>query len=200
MWEPQAEGKITTWKQIRRSYPDRPITLYAPGKNSGTFDYFTQVIIGATGASRTDYKTTKTTRELAQGVSNNPDALGYFGLGYYQENANQLKSLAIKNGQGTVLPSRETVQQAKYYPLSRPLFIYVNMRSTQYKPEVKAFVEFFLENGDRLTEKAGYIPLPAEGYQLAENHFYQGKVGTVFAGQLQSGITISQLLKKESIF
>lgn len=96
--------------------------------------------------------------------------------------------------------SRETVQQATYYPFSRPLFIYVNMCSIQYKPEVKAFVEFYLKSGDRLVEKAGYIPLPPEGHQLAENHVYQGKVGTVFAGQFQPGITISELLRKEAIF
>ncbi len=199
LWQPEAQGKITTWKQIRNTWPDLPIALYAPNKFSGTFDYFAQAT-GSQGVSRTDYKTAATTGGLPQGVISNPNALGYFGIGYYQANASELKLLAINNGQGAVLPSRETVQQGKYQPLSRPLFIYVNMRSAQYKPEVKAFVEFYLQHAERLTEKAGYIPLPPEGYQLAENHFYEGKVGTVFAGTTHPGITITELLKKESIF
>jgi phosphate transport system substrate-binding protein len=199
LWEPEAQGKVTTWKQIRSSWPDRPIVLYARDKNSGTFDYFTQAI-GSGDATRTDYTITNTTDDLAQRVISNPNALSYFGLGYYQANVNRLKPLAISNGRSAVLPSRETVQRSTYQPLSRPLFIYVNMRSTQYKPEVKAFVEFSLKNGDRLAQKAGYIPLPAEGYKLAETHFYQGKVGTVFAGTTQPGITITELLKKQALF
>jgi phosphate transport system substrate-binding protein len=197
LWEPGAEGKITNWRQIRSSYPDRPITLYAPGQNSGTFDYFTQTVNGSGGASRRDYSVS---HDLAQNVIRDSNAIAYFGFGNYQADAKQLKPLAINSGQGAVLPSAETVHSAKYQPLSRPLFIYVNLQSAQNKPQVKAFVEAYLKNADRLVKQTGYIPLPTEGYQIALNHFYEGKVGTVFAGELQPGITITQLLTKEAVF
>ncbi|MBW4579110.1 MAG: PstS family phosphate ABC transporter substrate-binding protein [Tildeniella nuda ZEHNDER 1965/U140] len=200
LWEPDAEEKITNWRQIRSSYPDRPIALYAPGQNSGTFDYFTQIVNGSGGASRKDYSASKEANDLAQNVIRDPNAIAYFGFGYYQADAKQLKPLAINSGQGAVLPSVKTVQSAKYQPLSRPLFIYVNLNSAQKKPQVKAFVEAYLKNADRHVKQTGYIPLPSQGYQLALNHFHEGKVGTVFAGKLQPGITITQLLAKEAVF
>lgn len=200
LWEPAAEGKIINWKQIRSSYPDRPIALYAPNQDSGTFDYFTQTVNGSNGASRKDYTASKEANDIAQGVTRNANAIGYFGFGYYQANANQLKPLAIDSGKGTVLPSAEAVQSANYQPFSRPLFIYVNLDSAQSKPQLKAFVEAYLKNADRIAKQAGYIPLPAEGYRLALNHFYEGKVGTVFAGEPQPGITIGELLRKQAIF
>ena len=200
LWEPAAEGKITNWRQIRSSYPDRPIALYAPGQDSGTFDYFTQTVNGSIAASRKDYTVSKEANDLAHGVIQHANAIGYFGFGYYQANANQLKPLAIDSGKGAVLPSAEAVQTAKYQPFSRPLFIYVNLSSAQNKPQIKAFVEAYLKNADRIVKQAGYIALPSEGYHLALNHFYEGKIGTVFAGEPQPGITITELLRKQAIF
>jgi phosphate transport system substrate-binding protein len=200
LWEPAAEGKITKWNQIRSSYPDRPIALYAPNQDSGTFDYFTRTVNGSNGASRKDYTASKDANDLAQGVIHNANAIGYFGFGYYQANRNRLKPLAIDSGKGAVLPSAEAAQTAKYRPFSRPLFIYVNLDSAQSKPQLKAFVEAYLKNADRIAKQAGYIPLPPEGYRLAQKHFYEGKVGTVFAGEPQSGITIDDLLRKQAIF
>jgi phosphate transport system substrate-binding protein len=200
LWESSAEGKIANWRQIRSSYPDRPIALYAPDGDSGTFDYFTQTVNGSAGDSRKDYVASKKANDIAQDVINKPNALGYFGFGYYQANASQLKPLAIDSGKGAVLPSAEAVQSARYQPLSRPLFIYVNLNSLQNKPQLKAFVEMYLNNAKPIVKQAGYVPLPPEGYHLVLNHFYNGKIGTVFAGKPQSGITIDELLKKEAIF
>ena len=200
LWEPSAEGKITSWQQIRSSYPDRPILLYAPDENAGTFDYFNQAVNGSNAASRKDYTASNDANVLAQGVSHNINAIGYFGFGYYRANAKQLKPLAIDSGKGAVLPSVEAVQAAKYQQLSRPLFIYVNLASAQSKLPLKAFVEAYLKNADRLAKQAGYIPLPPEGYRLAQKHFYDGKVGTVFAGEPQPSITIDQLLRKQALF
>jgi phosphate transport system substrate-binding protein len=200
LWEPSAQGQIKTWQQVRSSWPNRPIHLYGPGKDSGTFDYFTQTTTGTDGASRTDYTANTSGSSVAQEVAKDPDGLGYFGYGYYQASANQLRPLAINDGQGAVLPSEATVQNNRYQPYSRPVFIYVNERAAQEKPEVRAFVEYYLKNASRLVQKAGYIPLSAETYHIGEVHFYEGKIGTVFAGEPQPGITMSQLLKKQAIF
>ncbi len=200
LWEPNAQKKIITWQQVRSSWPNRPIHLYGPGKDSGTFDYFTQAAVGTDGASRTDYTARNSGKDVAQAVANDPDGLGYFGYGYYQQLATQLKPLAVDSGKGAVLPSVESVSSAKYQPFSRPIFIYVSERAAQEKPEVKAFVELYLKNGDRFVSQAGYIPLPQEAYRLDETHFYQAKIGTVFAGESQPGTTINQLLRKQAIF
>lgn len=199
IWEPTAEGKITNWKQIRASYPDQPLRLYGPDRDSGTFDYFTEVAVGKAD-SRTDYVASEDDNTLVQGVRQDPNALGYFGFAYYEANQKQLKALAIANGKGTVLPSRETVEQAQYQPLSRPLFIYVNHKSAQDKPEVIAFVQFYLENANRVVSSVGYIPLPNELYHIAETHFAVGKVGTVFQGQPQPNLTITELIRKQKAF
>lgn len=200
IWEPAAEGKITTWQQIRPSWPNRPLKLFGPGKDSGTFDYFTAVTMGQDGASRSDYIASEDDNVLVQGVSKDPIALGYFGFAYYEENQGKLKALAVDNGQGPVMPSRQTVENAEYQPLSRPLFIYVNSKSAQDKPEVEAFVEFYLKNARQLVDDVGYIPLPEEGYHLSWIHFQRGKVGTVFSGQPQPNLTIGELLRKQAKF
>lgn len=199
VWEPAAQGKITNWKQIRPSYPDKPLRLFGPGRDSGTFDYFTEVTVGKDD-SRTDYVASEDDNTLVQGVRQDPNALGYFGYAYYEANQNQLKALAIDNGNGAILPTRETVEKAQYQPLSRPLFIYVNYKSAQDKPEVVTFTRFYLENAKRLVNSVGYIPLPDEGYHLADVHFTVGKVGTVFAGQPQPNLTIGALLRKQKAF
>ena len=199
IWEPAAEGKITSWKQIRDSWPDRPLKLFGPGKDSGTFDYFTEAIVDQLKASRNDYTASEDDNELIEGVSKDPNALGYFGYAYYESSKNRLKILAINSGEGSVLPSVETVQKAQYHPLARPLFIYVNSQSAQ-KPEVREFVEYYLIHAERWVSMTGYVPFPDKGYELVINNFQQGKVGTVFAGQPQLNLKIEEVLQKEAQF
>ncbi|MBD1844159.1 PstS family phosphate ABC transporter substrate-binding protein [Cyanobacteria bacterium FACHB-63] len=202
VWSPAAQGKITNWNQIRASYPDRPLKLYGAGKESGTFDYFNEVLTGKPKESRIDYTASEDDNELVAGVSQDPNALGYFGLSYYEAKQNELKALAVDDGKGrgAVLPSREAVEKAQYRPFSRPLFIYVNITAAQRKPELQAFVKYYLSNAKRLVTQVGYIPLPDEGYRLTNLHFYQGKVGTVFEGLPQPDLTISELLRKQAVF
>lgn len=199
VWEPAAQGKVTNWNQIRASYPDRPLKLFGPGRDSGTFDYFTEVTVGKDD-SRNDYVASEDDTTLVQGVRQDPNALGYFGFAYYEESRNHLKALAIDNGRGPVLPARETVEKAQYQPLSRPLFLYVNYKSAQDKPAVSAFINFYLKNAERLVTSVGYIPLPDEAYHIAGVHFSVGKVGTVFAGNPQFDLTIGELLRKQKAF
>ncbi len=200
LWEPAAEKQITKWNQIRPSWPDRPINLYGAGKDSGTFDYFTEATVGQPKASRNDYTASEDDNVLVQGVANDPNALGYFGFGYFEDNQDKLKALAIDNGKGAILPSRETVEKAQYQPLARPLFIYVNVRANQQKSELREFVKFYLNNAKRIVETANYIPLPEEGYHIAKIHFESGKVGTVFDGKSELNLTIGELLRKEKKF
>jgi phosphate transport system substrate-binding protein len=200
IWEPGAQGKITRWNQIRPNWPNRPITLYGAGKDSGTFDYFTEAIVGTAKASRTDYTASEDDTVLVQGVIKDENALGYFGLSYYEDNQSQLKAVGIDRGKGAVLPSRETVEKAQYNPLARPLFIYVNYNSAQNKVELRNFVEFYMKKAPTLVSSVGYIPLPKEGYQLIYQHFYNGKVGTVFGGQAQLDLTIGELLRQQATF
>jgi phosphate transport system substrate-binding protein len=200
IWEPAAQGKITRWNQIRPNWPNRPLTLYGAGKDSGTFDYFTEATVGTAKASRTDYTASEDDTVLVQGVIKDENALGYFGLSYYEDNQSQLKAVGIDRGKGAVLPSRETVEKAQYNPLARPLFIYVNYNSAQNKVEVRNFVEFYMKKAPTLVSSVGYIPLPKEGYQLIYQHFYNGKVGTVFGGQAQLDLTIGELLRQQAKF
>lgn len=200
IWEPAAQGKITRWNQVRPDWPDQPLKLYGAGKDSGTFDYFTEVIVGQLDSSRSDYTASEDDEFLVEAVEKDPNALGYFGYGYYEANEGELKALAIDRGKGPVLPSRVTVKSSEYQPLSRPLFIYVNAKAAQTKPEVRDFVQFYLANAARWTDSEGYVPLPDEAYQTAATHFENGKVGTVFGGRSQLNLTIAELLRKEARF
>jgi phosphate transport system substrate-binding protein len=197
IWESGA--KIISWNQVRPEYPNQPITLFAPGKDSGTFDYFTEAINGKAKSSRNDVTSSEDDEVLAKGVSQDPNAMGYFGFAYYEANSQNLKALAIDSGKGATLPSREAVEQAKYHPLARPLFIYVNFQALR-KPEVKSFVEFYLKQAPRSVAKVGYIPLPAKGYELAETRINLGRVGTIFGGKAELNLTITQLLGKDLTF
>lgn len=200
IWEPAAEGKIASWKQIRDSWPDRPLKLYGAGKDSGTFDYFTEAVVGKVKASRNDYTASEDDNDLVQGVSKDPNALGYFGYAYYDSSKNRLKILPINSGKGPVLPSSQTVQNAEYQPLARPLFIYVNSKSAQTRPEVREFVQYYLNHAERWVSYTGYVPLPDEGYKVVLTHFQKGKEGTVFAGKSQLNLKIEELLQKEAKF
>jgi len=162
IWGPEAEGTITTWDQVDPSFPAEPIELYGAGTDSGTFDYFTEVINGEEGVSRTDYNATEDDNVTVQGVSGSPNAIGYFGFSYYEENADVLKAIEVDNGNGCVAPSPETAADGTYAPLSRPIFIYVNNAAAAEKPQVKAFVDFYAQNNAEIAEAAQFIPLSEE--------------------------------------
>ncbi len=200
IWEPGAEGKITKWNQVRSSWPDRPIKLYGAGDKSGTFDYFTEAIVGKAKASRKDYTASEDDEVLVAGINKDPGALGYFGYAYYEENKDKLKVLAVNSGKGAVLPSPETVEKAKYQPLSRPLFIYVNLWSSKNKTVVYKFADFYIKNAAKTAVSVGYVPLSEEAYKLDYVHLYKGKVGTVFGGKSEFKITLGELLRKQKEF
>jgi phosphate transport system substrate-binding protein len=160
MWEPSS--RMNTWSQVKAGFPNQPLKLYGPGTNSGTFDYFTEAVAGKQGASRADYTPSEDDNVLVQGVENDAGALGYFGFAYYEVNKAKLRALGVDGGNGCVMPTIETIKNGTYKPLSRPLFIYVN-NAALAKPEVKAFVDFYMKNAAELVPSAGYIPLsPAE--------------------------------------
>jgi phosphate transport system substrate-binding protein len=161
IWSP--DSTISNWQNIRPGFPDRRLRLYGPGTDSGTFDYFTEVINGSARASRSDYTASEDDNVLVQGISGDKDALGYFGYAYYVENPGKLKAVAVDGGSGCVLPSDATIRSEEYSPLSRPLFIYVKKASLE-RPEVKAFLQFFMESGNDLVDEVGYIPLTDQEY------------------------------------
>ena len=162
MWEPAAEDKVTTWKQINSEFPDEKIELYGPGTDSGTFDYFTDEINGEEGASRSDYNASEDDNVLVKGVGGSPNALGYFGYTYYEENADSLKIVEVDSGDGCVAPSAKTAQEGTYSPLSRPLFIYVNKDSYAKKKQVAAFIDYYVEQDQAISEAAKFITLNDE--------------------------------------
>ncbi|BAY27798.1 phosphate binding protein [Calothrix sp. NIES-2100] len=200
IWEPAAEGKITKWNQIRPSWPDRPLSLYGAGKKSGTFDYFTEAVVGKVRASRNDYTASEDDEVLVDGIRKDPNALGYFGYAYYEKHQDKLKALSIDNGRGAVSPSRQAVEKGQYQPLSRPLFIYVNPQSLANRGTLYTFADFYIKNASKAVSSVGYIPLPDDGYQINYVHLYKGKVGTVFDGKAQMNLTIGELLRKEAKF
>ncbi len=200
IWEPAAQGKITTWNQVRPSWPKRPLKLFAPDSESGTFDYFTEAIVGKKGSSRKDVVTQADHSLIAQGVSKDPNALGYLGYAFYEKNQGQLKALAIDSGIGAVLPSQKAVERNQYQPLARPLFIYVNARDAQVNSDLRRFVAFYLKEAADVVKQVGYIPLPQESYHVAGLHLIRGKVGTVFEGKQQQNLTIYELLRKRATF
>ncbi|MTI89057.1 MAG: PstS family phosphate ABC transporter substrate-binding protein [Balneolaceae bacterium] len=171
IWEPDAQNTITKWSQIRPEWPDEEIHLFGPGIASGTYDYFTDAIVGESGASRGDYTASEDDNVLVQGVSTDKSAVGFFGLAYYEENADKLRLAAVDNGEGApVKPSLETVKDGTYAPLSRPLFIYVSSEGAKRK-SVQDFVNFYLDNAGSLATSVGYIPMPEEEYANQQEKF-----------------------------
>lgn len=200
IWEKTAEGKITRWNQIRPNFPDQPLALYGPGGDSGTFDYFNEAIMGDSKNSRTDYTGSEDDDVIVKGIADNPNALGYLPFAYFEANRDRLKPVPIDNGNGGILPSAETVQNAQYQPLSRPLFIYVNAKAAQDNEVLKEFVDFYLNEAPTVVAKVGYVPLPEEAYQLANLQFIRGEVGTAFKGVPEPDITITEILRRQNIF
>ncbi|MBG1241340.1 PstS family phosphate ABC transporter substrate-binding protein [Nostoc sp. NZL] len=193
IWEPGAQGKVNNWNQIRNGFPNAPLKLFGPGANSGTFDYFTEAVVGKAKSSRGDFTASEDDNVLVQGVSRDKNALGYFGYAYYAENKNKLKAVPV-NG---VLPSEATVKNGSYNPLSRPIFIYVSSKSID-KPEVKQFVQFYLQNAAKFSQEVKYVALPASAYTTAQNHFNKKRYGTIFGGQESVGLKIEELLSREA--
>ena len=164
IWEPDAQGKITKWNQIRASWPAEDFHLYGPGVASGTYDYFTEAIVGKSGSSRGDYTASEDDNVLVQGIAGDKNSIGFFGLAYYEENKEKLKLVGIDSGKGVVIPTTETVKSNTYAPLSRPVFIYITDGAAK-RPEVSDFVKFYLTNASKLVVDVGYIALPDETYQ-----------------------------------
>ena len=196
IWEPAAEGKITKWNQVNPAWPDVALKLYGPGVDSGTFDYFTEAIVGKSRASRGDFTASEDDNVLVQGIASDRGGLGFFGYAYYAENTDKLKLVAVDGGKGPIAPSAKTVMDGTYSPLSRPIFIYVNKKSAE-RAEVKEFVDFYLKNASKLVKQVKYIPLPDRAYQLAELRFGKQVTGSVFGGEAKIGMKIEDLLKLE---
>ncbi len=177
IWQPGSTVK--TWKDVRPSWPDQPIALYGPDVDSGTFDYFTEVVNGKSQVCRPDYTASADDNVLVTGISGDRNALGYFGYAYYEENKDKLKLVPIDGGAGPVLPSESTINNGSYSPLSRPLFIYVNKPAAQ-RAEIQAFIKFYMDHAAELSAEVGYVGLPAEAYTLAMEKFTGLKTGAVF--------------------
>jgi phosphate transport system substrate-binding protein len=193
LWEPAAQGKITKWNQIRPDWPDQNIKLFGAGTDSGTFDYFTEVINGKAKDSRGDYTASEDDNVLVQGVSGDQYALGYFGLAYFVENKGKLKDVQIDGGKGCVTPDQKTVESGTYTPLSRPLFIYVK-KAEANKPEIKAFVDFYVKNAAKLSAEVGYVKFPDKFYTAVTSRWTNQKVGTMYTPAPTAGTTLEQLL------
>ncbi len=197
IWEPEAQGKITNWNQVRPDFPDVPLKLYGPGTDSGTFEYFTEAIVGKAKASRADYTASEDDNTLVTGVSRDKGGLGYFGYAYYAENTKKLTAASIDGGKGPVAPSEKSVEDGTYVPLARPIFIYVS-EAALAKPEVKEFVDFYMKNAPKLVKEVKYVPLPASVYSINAEHVNKKKLGTVFGGKSDVGLKIEDLVKKEA--
>jgi len=202
LWEPEAQGKIKKWNQIRSNWPNKEIHLFGAGVDSGTYDYFTEAVVGKEHSSRGDFTSSEDDNVLVQGISSDNFALGFFGMAYYEHNKDKLKIVPVDdendaNGKGPIIPEYENVVKGIYQPLSRPLFIYVSKKSAD-KQEVKRFIDFYMKGAAELSKEVGYISLPNTAYELVLKRFENRKVGSIFGGHgSQVGVKIEELLKKE---
>jgi phosphate transport system substrate-binding protein len=199
MWEPSAQGTIKRWNQIRPDWPNEELALFGAGADSGTFDYFTEAVVGKAKSSRGDFTASEDDNVLVQGIAGNKYALGFLPYAYYAPNSSKLKAVAVdwdKDQLGPVLPSAETVINGTYNPLSRPLFIYVKKTAAD-RPEVTKFVEFFLTNAPQLATEVKYVPLPAKAYEMALARFKSRETGSAFGGVPEVGLPVEEILKRE---
>jgi phosphate transport system substrate-binding protein len=189
-WEPAAQGTVTRWRQVLPQGPDAALQLFGPGTASGTFDFFTEAVMGTEGSSRTDFTPSEDDNVLVQGVSSNPGGMGYFGFAYYEQNQQRLKALSIDG----VAPSPATIASGEY-ALSRPMFIYVNAESLR-RPQVRRFVDYFLANVTTLAPRVGYVPLPAEAYATYAQRVANVETGTAFGGHNEVGLSIQEVVAR----
>ena len=200
LWAPEAQQKIVKWSDVRAGWPDDEIHLFGAGVDSGTYDYFTQAIVGKEHSSRGDYTSSEDDNVLVQGIASDKQALGFFGFAYYSENAAKLKLVPVDdgradNGVGPIVPSIQTVNDGTYQPLSRPIFIYVAKQAAQ-RPDVAAFVSFYLDEGPALVTEVGYIPLPDAAYELVRARFKARTPGSAAGGHGSSvGTRVEDLLR-----
>jgi phosphate transport system substrate-binding protein len=203
VWEPEAQGKIRKWNHIRPQWPDKEIHLYGPGVDSGTYDYFTEAIVGKEHASRGDFTSSEDDNVLVQGISTDEYALGFFGAAYYEQNKERLNLIAVDdenpaNGKGPIDPLPENIVNGTYQPLARPLFIYVNKHSA-IRQEIIDFMRFYLKSGGPLVKEVGFVPLQEKIYDRVLNRFEKRTIGSIFGGKgSQVGVTLDKLLQEES--
>jgi phosphate transport system substrate-binding protein len=197
MWEPAAAERITNWRQINPAFPNRRLTLYGPGTASGTFDYFTEAVMGKAKASRPDYVASEDDNVLVQGVGGDIGGLGYFGMAYYLQNRNRVRSLgiALQPGGPAYPPTVETVQQGQYRPLGRPIFIYVSALGLRRR-EVGDFVSYWLHNASQIASDRYFVPLPASAYEVGQRRVRMRLAGTAFAGRQDVGGTIDEAMSR----
>lgn len=170
---------VKNWSDIRAGWPEKPIRIFSPGTDSGTFDYFKEVVVGSSGSMRGDMSVSEDDNVLVKGVTGNEYAIGFFGCAYYFENKSSLKVVPIDAGSGPVEPTHETIEQGTYAPFSRPLFIYVNRKALE-RPDMKAFIGFYLQNAGRLAEEVGYVKLPTEVYSRAAKNIASRRTGSQY--------------------
>ncbi len=163
-------GNVKSWSDLRPTFPKTPVKLYGPAPGNGTFDYFTEAILGEKLTSRDDYEKNEKDNVMVVGVSKNPNALAYFGFAYYQQNKDKLKAVKVDGGKGAIEPTMDNINDGTYSPLSRPVYIYISKKSAQ-RSEVRKFVEFYIENAAKLSEEVGYIPMPKKLYEKAMTDF-----------------------------
>jgi len=194
MWQPEAEGEINSWNQVRDEWPDENLRLYGPGVDSGTFDYFTETVNGEAQASRGDFTSSERDNVLVQGIAGDKGSLGYFGYSYFVENQDKLKMVGVDAGAGCVYPTDETINDGSYSPLSRPLFIYVSKESWA-KQDVKDFVSYYVsyERADLLKE-LGFVPFPEVVHDLVLDRFQRGLTGTIFGGENPQHGSVEEIL------
>lgn len=190
IWKP--ESRVTHWSDVRPEWPAKPIKLYGPGTDSGTFDYFTEAINGKSQVCRSDFSKSEDDNVLVQGIAGDKHSLGFFGFAYYKENKDKLKIVPIDGGKGPVAPTEETINNGTYQPLSRPIFIYVNPISAN-RPEVAAFVDFYMKDAKHLVGEVGYVALPDNVYTMGLNRFKAKTTGSVFSGKNTVGVKIDDL-------
>ncbi|MDR5898547.1 PstS family phosphate ABC transporter substrate-binding protein [Halomonas vilamensis] len=198
VWEPEAQGVITNWNQIREGFPDRDLNLYGAGTDSGTYDYFTAAIVGKEHSSRGDFTASEDDNVLVQGVANDHNALGFFGLAYFLENQDKLKAVPISwKGGDPVEPSKETAGDGEYQPLTRPLYFYANVESVENKDYVEKFLEFiFQEENGELVSEVGYVPLGQKVRDAALRVLHARENGTAYQGS-EVGVDVVETLERE---
>ncbi len=200
MWKSAAKGTVDKWSDVREGWPEEKISFYGAGKDSGTYEYFTEAICDKKGDIRSDYSPSENDNDILRGVEGDKFAIGFVPYAYYVPRKGKLTAVKIDwkpdDELGPIEPSPENVVKGIYNPLARPLFIYVNKKSAE-RPEVKAFVNFYINNAPTLATKVKYIPLPDDAYPKVRQRFEGGQIGTGFGGKSEVGLHIDEILNRE---